>query len=133
MDKVSEGSVHNAVLGCAGYMVSRMLGAAPVLADAVVEAVCRGRDAAADAHRPLGASSEPEAEALSAAVWHAIWPVERCGGSHLADQCVPVMHDGRRSLGASPSPRPWRCPPPCGTPSGPWSGAGTMHSLGSRD
>ncbi|KAK9845376.1 hypothetical protein WJX81_004833 [Elliptochloris bilobata] len=60
-----------------GYMVSRMLGAAPVLADAVVEQLCRGRDAAANAHRPLGAASEAEAEALSAAVWHAIWPVER--------------------------------------------------------
>ena len=59
-------------------MVSRMLGAAPVLADAVVEQLCRGRDAAADAHRPLGAAREAEAEALSAAVWHAIWPVERC-------------------------------------------------------
>ena len=67
---------------CAGYMVARMLGAAPVLADAVVEQLCRGRDAAADAHRPLGAASEAEAEALSAAVWHAIWPVERREALH---------------------------------------------------
>ena len=75
--RFSQGSGHSAVC-CAGYMVSRMLGAAPVLADAVVEQLCRGRDAAADAHRPLGASSDAEAEGLSAAVWHAIWPVERC-------------------------------------------------------
>jgi lycopene beta-cyclase len=59
-------------------MVSRMLGAAPVLADAVVEQLCAASDAAAAAHRPLGAAGEAEAEALSAAVWHSIWPVQRC-------------------------------------------------------
>ena len=75
--RFSQGATHSAAC-CAGYMVSRMLGAAPVLADAVVEQLCRGRDAAADAHRPLAASSEAEAEGLSAAVWHAIWAVERC-------------------------------------------------------
>ena len=62
----------------AGYMVSRMLGAAPVLADAVIEQLCRASDAAADAHRPLGAGSEAEADRLSAVVWHSIWPVQRC-------------------------------------------------------
>ena len=104
-----QGSAHNAVWRCAGYMVSRMLGAAPVLADAAVEALCRGRDAAADAHRPLGAASEPEAEALSAAVWHAIWPVERCG-SHARPKpgiCAvpsPCSGDLERVWGVL-----WRC------------------------
>lgn len=59
-------------------MVARMLGAAPVLADAVIEQLCLSSDAAADAHRPLGAQTEEQAEALSATVWHSIWPVERC-------------------------------------------------------
>lgn len=58
-------------------MVARMLGSAPVLADSVVEQLCRSRDRAVDAHRPLGASSEREADYLAANVWRAIWPVER--------------------------------------------------------
>ena len=58
-------------------MVARMLGAAPVLADAVVEQLCRGSDRAEDAHRPIGATSEAEADFLSANVWRSIWPVER--------------------------------------------------------
>ena len=61
----------------AGYMVSRMLGAAPVLADAVVEALCSPSDRATDSHHPLGARTAAEAEHMSATVWHAIWPVER--------------------------------------------------------
>ena len=40
-------------------------------------------------HRPLSISCEPEAEALSAAVWHAIWPVERCGGQ-MRPKCQAV-------------------------------------------
>lgn len=62
----------------AGYMVARMLGAAPVLADAIVEALCSASDKATDSHHAPGASTTEEAEELSAAVWHAIWPVERC-------------------------------------------------------
>lgn len=68
----------------AGYMVSRMLGAAPVLADAIVEQLCAASDAAAQSHRPLGAETEADAERLSAAIWHSIWPVERCA-------CSPVV------------------------------------------
>ncbi|BDA46459.1 Lycopene beta cyclase, chloroplastic [Coccomyxa sp. Obi] len=60
-----------------GYMVSRMLGAAPVLADAIVEQLCAASDAAAQSHRPLGAETEADAERLSASIWHSIWPVER--------------------------------------------------------
>ena len=75
---------------CAGYMVSRMLGAAPVLADAVIEQLCRASDAAADAHQPLGAASEAEADRLSAVVWHSIWPVQRCAPCHLGKDNTPV-------------------------------------------
>ena len=59
-------------------MVARMLGAAPVLADAVVEALSASSDPANSSSRPPGAETEQQAEALSATVWHAIWPVERC-------------------------------------------------------
>lgn len=66
------------LLAFAGYMVARMLGAAPVLADAIVEQLCAASDAAAQSHLPPGAQTEADAERLSAAVWHSIWPVERC-------------------------------------------------------
>ena len=59
-------------------MVARMLGAAPVLADAVIEALSASSDPANSSSRPPGAETESQAEALSATVWHAIWPVERC-------------------------------------------------------
>ncbi len=62
----------------AGYMVARMLGAAPVLADAIVEQLCAASDAATQSHLPPGAATESDADRLSAAVWHSIWPVERC-------------------------------------------------------
>jgi len=60
-----------------GYMVSRMLGAVPVLADSIVEQLCKASDKASDSHQHLGAQTEEDAAALSAAVWHSIWPVER--------------------------------------------------------
>ena len=63
--------------GCTGYMVSRMLGAVPVLADSIVEQLCKASDKASESHQHLGAQTEEDAAALSAAVWHSIWPVER--------------------------------------------------------
>lgn len=54
-----------------------MLGSVPVLADAVVEQLCRSSDRVVDAHQPLGAASEQEADFLSANIWRAIWPAER--------------------------------------------------------
>ena len=59
-------------------MVSRMLGAVPVLADSIVEQLCKASDRASDSHQQLGGQTEEETAALSAAVWHSIWPVERC-------------------------------------------------------
>lgn len=83
-----EWAVQTGMAVMAGYMVSRMLGAAPVLADAIVEQLCAASDAAAQSHRPLGAETEADAERLSAAIWHSIWPVERCGCILYASQCV---------------------------------------------
>jgi hypothetical protein len=61
----------------AGYMVARTLGSAPVLADAVIEQLCEGSSRASDLDVPLGAQNAVDAERLSAAVWHTLWPVER--------------------------------------------------------
>ncbi len=58
--------------------MSRMLGAVPVLADSIVEQLCKASDKASDSNQHLGAETEEDAAALSAAVWHSIWPVERC-------------------------------------------------------
>ena len=91
--------------------MSRMLGAAPVLADAIVEQLCAASDAAAQSHRPLGAESEADAERLSAAIWHSIWPVERCVCKLCAFQsvtyalhpwwkcgCLQALHLARREV-----------------------------------
>lgn len=60
-----------------GYMVARMLGAAPTLGDAIVEQLMSVRDRECDAETLPGARDEAEAEEMSAAVWGALWPVQR--------------------------------------------------------
>ncbi|GAX83195.1 hypothetical protein CEUSTIGMA_g10621.t1 [Chlamydomonas eustigma] len=69
----SAGMVHPST----GFMMARMLGMAPTVADAIVEQLARPADRAdlAGPHRrPV---SEAEAGAMSEAVWAATWPVER--------------------------------------------------------
>lgn len=58
-------------------MVSRVLGAAPTLADAVIDQLSSLADKAADEGVPMRPRTEAQAEALSAGVWRAIWPPER--------------------------------------------------------
>lgn len=60
-----------------GYMVSRVLGAAPLVADAIIEQLSSVSDRATDAHLGRAPRSEAEADAMSAAVWAAMWPVQR--------------------------------------------------------
>lgn len=60
-----------------GYMVARMLGAAPTLGDAIVEQLMSVRDRECDAETLPGARDEAEAEEMSAQVWAALWPVQR--------------------------------------------------------
>jgi len=70
-----------------GYMVARMLGAAPVLADAVVDALAaglagRGAAGAAAAAAASGAPPPPpppglDVDEASARAWAALWPAER--------------------------------------------------------
>lgn len=67
------GMVHPAT----GFMVSRMLGVAPTIADAIIDQLARPGDSSEAAGAPAGPASEAQAEAMSAAVWRAAWPVER--------------------------------------------------------
>lgn len=60
-----------------GFMVSRMLGAAPTVADAIIDQLARPTDKAVDAGNPRQPSSEEVAEAMASNVWQATWPVER--------------------------------------------------------
>jgi len=60
-----------------GFMVSRALGAAPLVADSIVDQLSRPSDRAADAGVSRAPRSEAEANAMAAAVWRTTWPVER--------------------------------------------------------
>lgn len=60
-----------------GYMISRVLGAAPTVADAIVDQLSSVRDKAVDAHLPPRPRSDAEQAAMAAAVWAAMWPVQR--------------------------------------------------------
>lgn len=60
-----------------GYMVSRVLGAAPLIADAIIDQLSSVSDKATDAHLGRAPRSEAEADAMAAAVWAAMWPVQR--------------------------------------------------------
>lgn len=60
-----------------GYMISRVLGAAPTVADALIEQLSSVADKATEAGTPRAPRSEEEAEAMAAAVWAAMWPAQR--------------------------------------------------------
>jgi len=60
-----------------GYMISRVLGSAPAVADAIVEQLSGVADKADEAHLPRAPRSAAEADAMAAAVWAAMWPVQR--------------------------------------------------------
>ena len=60
-----------------GYMVSRVLGAAPLVADAIIDQLSSVCDRAADAGAGAAPRSAEEQETMAAAVWAAMWPVQR--------------------------------------------------------
>jgi lycopene beta-cyclase len=76
-----------------GYMVSRVLGAAPMVADAIVEQLCAPRDRAVDAN--AGAERAPKddaaAAAAAAAVWAAMWPPARVRQREFFDFGMEVL------------------------------------------
>lgn len=69
----SAGMVHPST----GFMMSRMLGAAPQVADAIIDQLSLPADKASDMGAARRPRSEEEANAMAAAVWRATWPVER--------------------------------------------------------
>lgn len=60
-----------------GYMVARTLGVAPVIADAIVDSLCKNTDRATEAKSRRAPRSSQEAEEMAAAVWAASWPKDR--------------------------------------------------------
>lgn len=60
-----------------GFMVSRMLGSAPGIADAIVDQLSSPADKASDADLPKRPRNEAEANRMAEYVWSRIWPVER--------------------------------------------------------
>jgi lycopene beta-cyclase len=58
-------------------MVSRMLGVAPTIADAIVDQLSRPSDKAVAAGSTDQQLTEAQATSMSAGVWRAAWPVER--------------------------------------------------------
>ena len=74
-----------------GYMISRVLGAAPTVADAIVEQLSAPRDKAINAEADTSVRSEAEAMAASAAVWAAMWPVQRIRQREFFDFGMEVL------------------------------------------
>ncbi|GIL80240.1 hypothetical protein Vretimale_17433 [Volvox reticuliferus] len=60
-----------------GFMISRMMGAAPTVADAIIDQLSGPADKATNAGSALRPSSEAEAVRMANAVWRATWPLER--------------------------------------------------------
>mmetsp|Transcript_12609 Transcript_12609/g.27244 ORF Transcript_12609/g.27244 Transcript_12609/m.27244 type:complete len:555 (+) Transcript_12609:195-1859(+) len=60
-----------------GFMMSRMLGAAPGVADAIIDQLSRPADKASQSGVARRPGSEQEAQAMAEAVWQATWPVAR--------------------------------------------------------
>ncbi|MEW5301378.1 MAG: hypothetical protein WDW36_004240 [Sanguina aurantia] len=60
-----------------GFMVARTLGAAPTVADAIIDQLSSPSDKANTAGVARMPSSEAEANRMASAVWAAIWPLER--------------------------------------------------------
>lgn len=62
-----------------GYMVARMLGTAPSVADAIIEQLCAPFDADSKSRvrQPDYTRTVEDADAMSKAVWNVVWPRER--------------------------------------------------------
>lgn len=77
-----------------GYMVSRVLGAAPLVADAIVERLSKGTDRAdvpKNFEKAGAFRSEVDAEEAAAAVWATMWPVARIRQREFFDFGMEVL------------------------------------------
>lgn len=60
-----------------GFMMSRMMGMAPTVADAIIDQLSRPADKASRSNVARRPASEEEANQMAAAIWQATWPIER--------------------------------------------------------
>lgn len=74
-----------------GYMVSRVLGATPVVADAIIDQLCAPADKAINSDALRAPTSEEEAMMASAAVWAAMWPAARIRQREFFDFGMEVL------------------------------------------
>jgi lycopene beta-cyclase len=72
-------------------MIARVLGAAPTVADAIVEQLSASADKAVDAGAEKAPKNEAEATAAAAAVWAAMWPVQRIRQREFFDFGMEVL------------------------------------------
>ena len=61
----------------AGYMVARALGAAPSIADSIIDQLSLSTDKARDAGGAAEPASEAAVAAMCDAVWRMVWPAQR--------------------------------------------------------
>jgi lycopene beta-cyclase len=74
-----------------GYMVSRVLGAAPTIADSIVEQLSSVSDKAVDSALERAPRTEEEADTMSAKIWAAMWPVQRIRQREFFDFGMEVL------------------------------------------
>ncbi len=74
---VAVGGTAGQVHPSTGYMIARVLGAAPAAADAIIDALSSPGDKAEDAGAARAPRGEAEADAMAASVWAAVWPRAR--------------------------------------------------------
>ena len=74
-----------------GYMIARVLGAVPTVADAIVEQLSSTADKAVNAGGKKGPRTEAEADLAAAAVWAAMWPVQRIRQREFFDFGMEVL------------------------------------------
>ena len=69
--------IPHTLLCSAGYMVARALGAAPTIADAIIDQLASPTDTARDAGGAAEPLDEAAVDAISSAVWRMTWPMQR--------------------------------------------------------
>ena len=74
-----------------GYMVARVLGAAPLVADTIIDQLSSVADKATDAHLAAAPRDDREAAAMAAAAWRAMWPVQRLRQREFFDFGMEVL------------------------------------------
>lgn len=74
-----------------GYMVSRVLGAAPIVADAIIDQLCAPADRAIASNAAKAPLNEEEAMKAAEAVWGTMWPSARIRQREFFDFGMEVL------------------------------------------